>query len=357
MKLIKCSLPDVNFNISVEDEYYDLLLSKVKESVIDFKPNTEESINIEYIVDIKKFIDLKNKIKNSDGKVYDTFKKQTHKEIILNNKKYYLVNTEEYICIKATPKDYIIIVEKNNVTSTNWVVRIIRELYLRIKENKGYNYMHGTGIEVNGKGILLLGNSGSGKTTLAVKFLELEKSKGFLSNDRILIDKNLNIDYFPHATTYAMGTVKNNKHLDKYFKDTNILEKTKKISYETVEYTVDCNTPLADTEKIFNNTYMVARSDLSLILYPRFKPDVQNVEVFDMTRDEKIEFLESTDFTPEDREALRKPWLMLRNKSDKELLIERNNLINCIIDNVKIKKIVYGAKSSAIEIIEKLGGI
>lgn len=74
MKLIRCNLPDINFNISVEDEYYDSLLSKVKESIIDFKPNTEESINIKYIVDIKKFIDLKNKIKNSDGKVYDTVK-------------------------------------------------------------------------------------------------------------------------------------------------------------------------------------------------------------------------------------------------------------------------------------------
>ncbi len=51
MKLIKCNLPDINFNISVEDEHYDLLLSKVRESIIDFKPNTEESINIEYIVD------------------------------------------------------------------------------------------------------------------------------------------------------------------------------------------------------------------------------------------------------------------------------------------------------------------
>ena len=357
MKLIKCNLPDINFNLSVEDEYYDVLLSKVKESVIDFKSNTEECINIEYIVDVNRFIDLKNKLKSYEGKIYDTFKKQTHKEVILNNKKYYLVNTEEYICIKTSPKDYTIIVEKNNATSTNWVVRIIRELYLRIKENIGFNYMHGTGIEVNGKGVLLLGNSGSGKTTLAVKFLELEKKKGFLSNDRILIDKNLNMDYFPHATTYAMGTVKNNMHLDKYFKDTNILEKTKKISYKNVEYTIDCNTPLSDTEKIFNNTYMVARTNLNLILYPRFKPDVQNVEVFDMTRDEKIEFLESTDFTPEDREALRKPWLMLRDISDEELLIERNVLIDNIVDNVKIKKLVYGAKSSAVEIIEKLGGI
>ena len=40
------------------------------------------------------------------------------------------------------------------------------------------------------------------------------------------------MDYFPHAVTYAMGTVKNNKHLDEYFKRTRILESKKKIKYE-----------------------------------------------------------------------------------------------------------------------------
>lgn len=357
MKSIKCNLPDINFKINVEDENYKLLFLKIKESIIDFKSNTKKNIDIDYIVNFDLFNRLKMKVKDSEGKVYDTFKKQTHKEVILNNEKIYLVNSEEYVCIKKSNTKYVIVVGENNTVSTNWVVRIIRELYLRIKENEGFNYMHGTGLEVNGKGILLLGNSGSGKTTLAVKFLELMEPKGFLSNDRILIDKNLNMDYFPHATTFAMGTVKHNAHLDEYFRKSKILEKNKKIPYENVDYSVDCNTPLADTTKIFNNVYMTARTSLDLIIYPRFKPEIDNIEVLNMNNDEKKDFLISTDFTPGDTEALRKPWLLKRSTSDEDLIKERNKLIEYIVNNVKIKKIIYGANSEVTEIMERLGGI
>lgn len=43
------------------------------------------------------------------------------------------------------------------------------------------------------------------------------------------VNENLQMDYFPQAVTYAMGTVKNNNRLNQYFIDNKILEKRKKI--------------------------------------------------------------------------------------------------------------------------------
>ena len=210
MKNIECNLPDINFNIKVDEKNYEKVIKKINESIITFEKNTEKTITIEYIVDSKKFFEMLNLINDSIGIIYDSFKNQKHKEVKLNNEYYYLVDTQEYIGNKIDEKNYKIIVKENTETSANWIVRIIRELYLREKEDKGYFFMHGTALEIHNKGIMILGTSGSGKTTLAVKLLELNEIKGFLSNDRVFVNENLQMDYFPQADTYAMGTVKNN---------------------------------------------------------------------------------------------------------------------------------------------------
>lgn len=352
MKVIKYYLPDINFNIKVNEELYTLVKNKVDESIINFEKNTEKTINIEYQVDKEEFEKLRKIIKEKNGTVYDSFKNQTHKEVEYKDKFCYLVNTEEYICIKLDETNFIILVNENSEKAINWIARIIRELYLREKEDLGFSFMHGTGIEVRNKGILLLGTSGSGKTTLAVKFMELDENTKFLSNDRVLIDINNNMDYFPHAVTYAMGTVKNNKHLDKYFREHHFLEKNKKIKYDEAPNSFDCNTPLTDVEKVFNKTFMCARTKLTNIIYPRFEKDIKQIEVMKMNNEEKLDLLLKTNFTPIDTEALRKPWIRKRKISDEELQKIKENLLENIIENVNITKIKYGAETNIEDIFK-----
>lgn len=354
MKNIEIFLPDINFKITMSEKYNNDVRKALSESIIPYKKDNDKYIEIEYIVDEKEFLEILNKIKSTNGKIYDSFKNQKHKEIHLNSKFYYLVDSEEYICIKNNDLDYKILVKDNNSTSLNWIIRIIRELYLREKEELGFDFLHGTGMEINGKGILMLGNSGSGKTTLAVKFMELDYEKSFLSNDRVLVDKNMIMDYFPHAVTYAMGTVKNNKHLDQYFKETRILEKKKKITYENAENNIDCNTPLTDVKKVFNLTNVVARTKVDTIIYPRFNKDFKGVKVIDMTENEKRKLLEETSFTPNDTESLRKPWIRKRKIDTEELLKIRKDLIHKLIRNTIIKKIKYGVETKAEEILKCL---
>ncbi|MEI3394378.1 MAG: hypothetical protein V8R82_01515 [Clostridia bacterium] len=354
MKKIEYYLPDVNFIITVDEKHYDLLKNKVDESIIPMESNTSNTINIEYIVDLNEFKRIKELIKNSNGKIYYSFKKQTHKEIIKEEKHYFLVNSEDYICVKTDDKNYAIIVENNNENSRNWVARIIRELYLREKEDMGFSYMHGTGIVTHNKGILLLGTSGSGKTTLAVKFMDTENETKFLSNDRVLVDIKDNMDYFPHAVTYAMGTVRNNKKLDNYFRINRLIEEKKHRNYEEVTNDFDCNTPLTDVEKVFPNTKMCARTKITDIIYPKFEVERDSVEVIDMTDGEKKELLLKTNFTPNDTEALRKEWLRKRKITEKELQIKKEELLKHLVKKINIKKLKYGADSNIEKILNRI---
>ncbi len=354
MRTIECNLPDINFYINVDEKNYDVVKKKIDESIIPYDKNTFEKIEIEYIVDEKKFVTILNLIKNEEGIIYDSFKKQKHKEVKIDNEYYYLVDTQEYIGNKIDDKHYRIIVRNNNENSANWIVRIIRELYLREKEDKGYFFMHGTSLEIDNKGIMLLGTSGSGKTTLAVKLLELNRMKKFLSNDRIFIDNDLKMDYFPQAVTYAMGTVKNNQKLDTYFKENRILEKRKNLIYEDAKNDIDCNTPLNDVKKIFNLTEMVARTKLNYIIYPRLDMEFNGIKVLEMPTLEKKELLEITNFTPNDTESLRKLWIRKRQIGENEILINKRKLINKIMKEVKIKKIKYGVNTKAEEILKCL---
>ena len=354
MRKLEYYLPDVNFIITVAEEFYELLKNKVDESIIPTKRNSTKTINIEYIVNLKEFTRIKEIIKRNNGKIYDSFKKQTHKEFVKDEKHYFLVNSEDYICVKINDKNYKIIVEDNSENSRNWVARIIRELYLREKEDLGFSYMHGTGIVVDNRGVLLLGTSGSGKTTLAVKFMDIEDETKFLSNDRVLIDIEDNMDYFPHAVTYAMGTVRNNKKLDEYFRCNRIIEKKKNKHYEDVTNDFDCNTPLTHVSKVFHNTKMCARTKITDIIYPKFEIERTNIEVIKMSDEEKMELLLKTNFTPNDSEALRKEWLRKRKISDKELLMKKEELMKHLVEKINIKKLKYGANSNVKQILNQI---
>lgn len=75
------------------------------------------------------------------------------------------------------------------------------------------------------------------------------------------------------------------------------------------------------------------------------------MEVINMTNHEKEELLEITNFTPNDTESLRKPWIRKRNIDETEILENRKELVKKIIENVRIKKIKYGVNTKAEEIL------
>ena len=280
-----------------------------------------------------------------------------HKEYVIDNLLYYIELNNEYICLKQDEKDYQIIVKNNNNISANWINRLIREIYLREKENNKYNFMHANGIEINGNGILIIGKNGSGKTTLTVKFFEQFENTKFLANDRILINKFLEMDYFPQATTLKIGTIKNSYNLSKYFKENKILENRKNIMYSNAIDEDKCNISLNEITKIFPKVQVISKSHINLIIIPKFEMQCNEPIIINLSDEEKKNILLENDFTPYDTETLRKTWIKKRVYGDEELIENRDIILNELINKVPIVKLIYGPNTKLHSLLKMIGEV
>ena len=130
----------VLFNIFTED------VEEVERYFSNFVTPCNEKVVATYNIYFDRDKDILDALVNSFNKkeaiVISTFKNQTH----LKNGSQYLIDTEEYMCIKTNDNNYKLF---GTIKGLSWIVR---ELLIREMEDKGYFYMHGTGIEVFDKG-------------------------------------------------------------------------------------------------------------------------------------------------------------------------------------------------------------
>ena len=240
------------------DEYF-------KEFIVPSTDEVKKEISIYFEKDKSVFESVYRCFDKNKSVIIDTFKNQTHYQE--DNK--FLIDNEDYICIKESEVDYKLFTNgKDN--SLKYLIRIIRELLIRSLEDKGYFYMHGTGIEIYGKGILLLGGSGSGKTTFATRLNEIETPQKYLSNDRIFLRQD-EMKYFPLPIIYAMGTVKSNSNLDSYFERTHALENRRGGNYVLARSNVKCDIPLTDISTIFPHIQNVSSMKVDTIIFPKYE--------------------------------------------------------------------------------------
>ncbi len=76
-----------------------------------------------------------------------------------------------------------------SIKNSNQVINFVNNRYIQWLVDRGYLLAHAAGIEWNGRGLALAGFSGMGKSTLALHILS--RGGNFVSNDRLLIKKNL----------------------------------------------------------------------------------------------------------------------------------------------------------------------
>ena len=241
------------------------------------------------------------------------------------------------MCIKTNDVNYKLF---GTIKGLSWV---IRELLIREMEDKGYFYMHGTGIQVYDKGILLLGNSGSGKTTFMTKLNELDTRERLISNDRVFI-KDRMMHYYPLPIIYAMGTARANGNLDEYFRKTNALEKRRGKDYNTCSDGAKCDVPLKDISRIFPNVGLVDKSKIDLIIFPKIA-DKENYGYLD--REDAIRRLSETNFTPEDSENKRKEWLRYRRVSLDDIERRKRKLNEDLTRHIPIIEVEYTKDTSS----------
>lgn len=335
-----------------------ITLSKQIKHISQFYTETLNSFcgdetSIEYIENEKLFNNVLNKLKKIEYKSYQTFTNQIHYEYNVNGLKYYLIDNKEYLCIKKAHNDYCIISD-GKPSGEKWPFRIIREILVRKNEDSCGLFMHGTGFNIDGKGIALLGNSGSGKTTLMTKIFETDSNIKMLSNDRIFIYDDIKpmMEYFPIPIVYPIGTVKNSKHLIEYFKQTEIFEKRTGKSFENSKTTDKVDVPLTDISKIFCNVNLVNESELNYIIFPNITNE-EGEKIVELTKLEKEIMLNQTCFTIFDWESLRLPWIQNRVRSNNDIIENKINTILKIIENIPIIKLNYNFTTNG-EKIKKL---
>ena len=358
-KSVECNFGDVIFYINTFNENdYNNQLTHIKEFYIPCKVPKKEvkEINIDYITNKYIFEKYLEEAILRKGKLYQSFENQVHKEIEIPNtdKKVYLIDNKEYICIKDNDCSYTILTDGRE-EGIKWPFRILRELLVREREDKGNLFMHGTGISLNDTGILLLGNSGNGKTTLSVEMISEEfTKKGFLSNDRVFM-KDGEMQYFPIPVVFASGTAKHNNYLDQYFKITRLYEKRKGKIYENTTTNDKVPVPLVDMERIFKDVRMEAQRKIDIIIFPKINLNMgSSFKIREMDEREKYISLDQTCFTPFDSESLRLEWIRKRKMSIDELVENKYDVIQRTTQEKKLLQVEYGPESSKKEIVEDI---
>lgn len=358
-KSIECDFGDVIFFINTFNESdFERQLEHIREFYIPCKVPKKElkTINIDYLTDRYIFEKYLKECKKREGKLYQSFENQVHKEIELPNKskKVYLIDNEEYICIKDDDYNYTILTDGRE-QGIKWPFRILRELLVREREDGGSLFMHGTGISLNESGILLLGNSGSGKTTLAVEMIseDMEK-KGFVSNDRVFM-RNGEMKYFPIPVVFASGTAKNNQYLDEYFKKTRLYERRTGKPYESTSSNDKVPIPLTDIERIFEGIKLEAQRKIDTIIFPKINLNMgSSFKIEEMDTRKKYTSLDRTCFTPFDSESLRLEWIRKRKKSMDEVTENKYDVIQEIMREKQLLQLEYGPESNKKEIIDDI---
>ena len=353
--------PNIEFNIITSNkEAYIKQLKHISQFYIPYYGEPTRTINMEYIEDINLFNKILEEAKLQETKSYQSFTNQIHKEYKNNNgEKYYIVDNQEYICMKEND-DYYKIITDGKEEGIKWLFRVIREILVRINEENRGLYMHGTALNIDNNGILILGNSGSGKTTLATKMLESEEDMKFLSNDRIFIYSNNNqtMEYFPIPIVYAMGTVKNCETLNNYFKRTRILEARTGIKYEKSSDDTKVDIPLTHLKEIFANCKMTPISNINLIIFPKLnKYSDKDYVIKKLSPKEQIIKLNQTCFTPFDWESLRLEWIYRRNMNMNDLVENKINTIDSIVKNTEILEIEYGFNVNSKKLVKRIKGV
>ncbi len=271
-----------------------------------------------------------------------------------NSKKVYLIDNEEYICIKDDDYNYTILTDGRE-QGIKWPFRILRELLVREREDTGNLFMHGTGILLNESGILLLGNSGSGKTTLAVEMIseDMEK-KGFVSNDRVFM-RDGEMQYFPIPIVFASGTAKNNRYLDEYFKKTRLYERRTGKFYESTLNNDEVPVPLTDIERIFEEIKLESQRKIDTIIFQKINFSMgSSFRIEEMDTRKKYTSLDRTCFTPFDSESLRLEWIRKKKKNIDEITENKYDVIQEIMKEKQLVQLEYGPESNKKEIIEDI---
>lgn len=295
-----------------------------KEYIYDFKNNVTK-MEIDIHVNENGYNEVSKQLESGDYSLIDTFeneRKVQYTETIFSpqDKRYFI----EYV----NPETMYMYYDRRKIKDYD-ILYIIREIYVRLQENNYSLFMHGSSVEIDNNGIIILGTSGSGKTSLMYKLLSScdDLNTGFISNDRTFLTSDNSLEYFPIPIIASNGSLLNYEELRRF-----IITKEDYRKKIILTKKMDSKFPITSKElSEASKAQLIPRSPLSIILISNILLSSQGV--FRLDKVNSTEPLQENCFTPKDTESLRKEWIYRRNISDEMLEDFSKQRMQYVLDN------------------------
>lgn len=276
-----------------------------------------------------------------------TFKNQCHIEY--DNGSFY--NQDSHYFVKDIYGDYQILF--NNICDIDYhVLDLVREICVRKMENNGSLFMHGSTVELNNQGVLIIGVSGSGKSTMMLKLLESDLGNAFITNDRTFLTPNNQLSYFPIPLHIGIGTINSSEKLLKYLRDMGKIERS---NFREKYLPADPEKKIIIYPQNLSDAYDIpfkSNTNLGRIVIPSLQHDSHGT--VELEEIHNPELLMENCFTPYDFETLRNHWVIKRALSDVESKIYSAQRIKEILEKTPVIKLNFSYNASYNEIADKV---
>lgn len=353
-KILPIYINGLQINLICQNEQlYDEQLKLFKNFITKEEGEVVKEIDV-YYTKKQSIIDTLHQKIASDTKHYsiNPFGKQVF--LVQEKESYsrYMSDKKDNMSVKHKNGFYVVVGAENQNTKYA-PYTLILELISRYNEENNHAIFHSTGFTLGDKGILTIGESGSGKTTFLSKLFETNSDMAFLSNDRVYVG-NGKMYYFPIEIILSMGTVKHSEKLRKYFTERKITEGWLNKPLEETKNSEKCGVKPRTFCEI-NGLKYTPQADLSMIVFPQIDlVDRDSIEVRILTKEEAIEKLKLSCYTPHDKEAHRDMWVDKGSMTMEDLEHMSNEVIENIANGTYCISCKYGCNVSGEQILKEI---
>lgn len=347
--------------IITDNQYKDLDEHIHFDNIVQNIGEEKTTIDIYAILDDSIFDMLKSIIYNKEYKKVEYYKEMFVNSYLFDDLIIFSHCETECLFVKKCSEIYIVM-NSNTKEKERQLLRIVREVLLRIQEDRAKCFYHSAVTSYKDKGILICGKSGAGKTTLLSYFMEKLKAN-FITNDRAFIyikDNEVNVQYCPISIRVGIGTIRSTRKYMNYIKNCNLTRKqlfeVKKTNIEDMQNVFRDKVKYSLTSKEISNIFDVKlfeHTKLHCIIQSNIIKDFDGLIIEKIDKNDCEKLFDISCFTPFDEEWVN-PWIWERKSSEEVLKENSRALKEKMVSQCDMIKVTYGTKTKKIKIVNSI---
>jgi len=212
------------------------------------------------------------------------------------------------------------------------LLRVIREVIYRLRENRGAIALHAAALQWQEYGLLLAGPHGVGKTTLLLHLLEWQETS-YIGNDHVFVSLEASMKGspliqggLPLVIRCSPETLVAKQRLQPLLSGV-FAEGKHEVTPRALVQTLACR--------------FKQEVQLHAILFPVFSPRACHLDITMLSPEQARELLLQEVYTPTD-ERWRRPWIISRLQKEEILYDQARELINRLVQVLPILRVQFG---------------